>query len=276
MRVYAFVNQKGGVGKTTSCANIGAALVMAGRRVLLIDLDPQANLTTSLGIRLKPDQADIYDVLKSKGFRGEAQVSIKDILINRTLDLNVSGGFHMHVAPAAPLSLAKADIEFSQVTLRETLLKRILEPLEGEYDYILIDCSPSVGILTTNAMAAADQIIIPVQSQYLSLEGMGQIIQVLEEIEPVNPDLSIGGIIVTMFDKRLIINREVREILTDRFADFVFEKPIRTNISVSEAPSSGMTIFEYAPSSHGSEDYLQVTQELLNREANYAKTEQAA
>ena len=276
MRVYAFVNQKGGVGKTTSCANIGAALVMAGRRVLLIDLDPQANLTTSLGIRLKPDQADIYDVLKSKGFRGEAKVSIKDILINRTLDLNVSGGFHMHVAPAAPLSLAKADIEFSQVTLRETLLKRILEPLEGEYDYILIDCSPSVGILTTNAMAAADQIIIPVQSQYLSLEGMGQIIQVLEEIEPVNPDLSIGGIIVTMFDKRLIINREVREILTDRFADFVFEKPIRTNISVSEAPSSGMTIFEYAPSSHGSEDYLQVTQELLNREANYAKTEQAA
>ena len=269
MRIYAFVNQKGGVGKTTSCANIGAAMALSGLRVLLIDLDPQGNLTTSLGIRLESDQADIYDVLKSKGFRGEADISINDILINRTLDVSVGEEISFHVAPAAPLSLAKADIEFSQATLRETILKRILEPLEGEYDYILIDCSPSVGILTMNAMAAANQIIVPVQSQYLSLEGMAQIIQVLEEIEPVNPSLSIGGIIVTMFDKRLIINREVRNALTDRFADLVFETPVRTNVSVSEAPSSGQVIFEYAPTSHGSEDYVTITNELLDREASY-------
>ena len=278
MHIYGFTNQKGGVGKTTSCVNIGAGLALTGRRVLLVDLDPQGNLTTSLGLRLEPGQRDIYHVLSSQAdHRQSEKLSILDVLINRPLDIQLSGRgeLSMDIAPAAPLSLASADTEFANAVSRETILKRALEPVKDQYDYILIDCSPSLGMLTFNAMTASDKVIVPVQSEFLSLEGMAQILTVLEQLKPVNPDLSIAGILVTMFDQRLIINREVKESLFNRFGELIFQTPIRNNVTVSEAPSAGLTIYEYDSTSYGAADYLDVVKELVTREVNYAKAKEA-
>lgn len=260
MKIYAFTNQKGGVGKTTSCANIGVGLAMTQRRTLLIDLDPQSNLTTCLG--LKAGDTDIYDVL-----RGRAK--IKDIVLSRALQIHHEGEpLTIDVAPAS-LALSGADIELSTVISRETLLKRALKEVEAIYDYVLIDCAPSLGLLTGNALTAADQVLVPVQAEYLSLEGLAQLLQALEQIKVINPGIGVGGVIVTMYDKRRILNNEVKQALEERFGNEVFKTPIRENIKLAEAPSAGLSIFEYDGQSFGAQDYAAVVGELIQKEMSY-------
>ena len=233
---------------------------MTQRQTLLIDLDPQANLTTCLG--LTAGESDIYDVL-----RGRAKFS--DIILSRPLQIQHRGDpLTIDIAPAS-LALSGADIELSTVISRETLLKRALEEVSEKYDYVLIDCAPSLGLLTGNALTASNQVLVPVQAEYLSLEGLAQLLQALEQIKVVNPQIGIGGVIVTMYDKRRILNKEVKEALKERFGDVVFEPPIRENIKLAEAPSAGLSIFEYDGQSFGAQDYAAIVGELIQRELSY-------
>ena len=260
MTIYAFVNQKGGVGKTTSCVNIGVGLAMTGRKVLLIDLDPQANLSTSLGV--SPATGNVYDVLQ-----GDKEFA--DIIISRPLQIDVDPVITLDVAPAAK-ALSKAEIQLSTVLSRETLLKRALSSEAEYYDYVLIDCSPSSGILTLNALTAAHRAIVPVQAEYLSLQGLAQLLESLQEIKVINEEMRIGGVIVTMYDGRRILNQDVKKALIDRFGDVVFDTPIRENIKVAEAPSHGLSVFEYDQHSYGSHDYAAAVQELIKQEMSHA------
>jgi chromosome partitioning protein len=259
MHVIAFLNQKGGVGKTTSCANIAAGLAVAGRRVLLVDLDPQFNLTSGLGMRLGPDEQSIYDVL-----RGSAKLA--DVVRSRRLDVEgIDAELHL---VGASLSLSGADIQLAHVTSRELLLRRALSGLpEGDpFDYVLIDCPPSLGVLTANALAAATQVFVPAEVEYYALEGIPQLEMAIESVQMVNESLRIGGVLATRFDSRRNLNKEVLEALRDRFGEVVFGTPIRQNITLAEAPSHGQTIFEYAPLSNGAADYAAVVGELIERE----------
>ena len=260
MKTYAFTNQKGGVGKTTSCANIGVGLAMTRRKTLLIDLDPQSNLTTCLGLKAK--NGDIYDVLKNRA-------TLHDIVLTRPLQIQHNDEpLTVDVAPAS-LALSAADIELSTVISRETLLKRVLAEVQDLYEYVLIDCAPSLGLLTANALTASNKVLVPVQAEYLSLEGLAQLLQALEQIKVINSQMGIGGVIVTMFDKRRILNNEVKQALEERFGEIVFKTPIRENIKLAEAPSAGLSIFEYDVQSFGALDYAAVVEELIQKEMSY-------
>ena len=258
MRIISFINQKGGVGKTTSCANIGTGLAIVGRRVLLIDLDPQFNLTSGLGMRLGEDDVGIYDVLRDDATMMETRRSRPVQLdgIDASIDLVGSS-----------LALAGADIQLAHVTSRELLLKRALSKLPRDvYDYVLVDCPPSLGVLTSNALAAATEIYVPAEVEYYALEGIPQLEMAIESVSLVNEALHIGGVIPTRFDSRRNLNKEVLEALKERFGKVVFRTPVRQNITLAEAPSHGLSIFEYDPDSNGAQDYGAVVQEMIERE----------
>lgn len=248
MKTIALVNQKGGVGKTTSVINIGAGLNSLGKRVLLIDLDPQAHLTYSLGIQANELEGAIYELLI-----GEA--TIEEILIDRD---------GVKVIPST-LTLSGAEIELSGLPGREFLLKEVLSKVRG-YDYILIDCPPSLGLLTLNALTTAQEVYIPLQTEFLALQGLSKLLETVEVVKKrLNSNIEITGIIATRFDKRKNLNKEVVEKLKGYFGNKLFKTLIRDNISIAESPSFGKTIYEYKPRSYGAEDYLNLSKEIIER-----------
>lgn len=251
MKILAFVNQKGGVGKTTSCLNIGAALSRAGKRVLLIDADPQANLTISAGIQLKEDEPTVYDVLK-----GAAAISST---------IKRKPGAEYDIVPA-DIMLSGADIELSSVPGREMILKECLAAIAGSYDYILIDCPPSLSVITLMALTAATGVIVPVQAHYLALNGVAQLLETIKLVQKrMNPQLEIDGVIVTLYDARKLLNKEVFESLNEAFPGKVFETTVSSSIALAEAPSAGNDIFQYKPTSKAAKQYEALAGELLER-----------
>jgi chromosome partitioning protein len=248
MKTIAFTNQKGGVGKTTSTINVGAGLAKEGKKVLLVDLDPQANLTYSLRMSSTRLETSIYDVLKGR-------VGPDEAIINHN-------GFDIF---PSYIDLSGAEMEFANEPARETLLKNMLSKMEKEYDYILIDCPPNLGLLTLNAFTAVKDVFIVLQSEYLALHGLSKLMDVIRVVkERLNPDIEIAGIICTLYDKRKNLNREVVDHIQDYFGNKVFKTIIRDNIALAEAPSHHKTIFEYNPGSHGAKDYLALAREIRN------------
>jgi len=254
-RVIAIVNHKGGVGKTTTAINLCTALAKLKKRVLLIDMDPGAHATYSLGVLAHKRKKTVYDLLKGDASLKEVKVEI--ILEKESLDLLPSS-----------LELTEAEIELSGLPGREFLLKEALGNVI-DYEYIFIDCPPSLGLLTLNALVIAREIFIPLQTEYLALQGLSKLLETIQVVKNrLNPNLAITGVLGTRFDKRKLLNREVVEKLRDYFGDKVFNVLIRENISLAESPSYGLSIFEYYPNSHGAEDYMALAKDILNRDRN--------
>jgi chromosome partitioning protein len=244
------VNQKGGVGKTTTAINLGAYLAQFDQRVLIVDVDPQANATASLGINHSQIELSIYDALIADVPPGEI------VMKNRKLNLSL--------LPSSA-ELAGAQVEMTQLPSREKLLERVLNSLETHYDYLLIDCPPSLGLLTLNGLVAArDGVIIPVQCEYLALEGLTQLMQTLDRVRAnLFPGLSIRGMVLTMFDARTNLSRDVVEEVRHHFPGQVFQSIIPRSIRLAEAPSHGLPISTYAPDSTGALAYKGLAGELL-------------
>ena len=249
-KIVAFSNHKGGVAKTTSAVNIGAGLANLGKKVLLIDIDPQANLTQSLGI--KQPKYTIYE-----GING----TIDELPI---IEVTTS----LYLVPSC-LDLSGAEIELSSEAGREFLLKEVLAPIVEQFDYILIDCPPSLGLLTINALVAANQVFIPLQAEFLATQGVAKLVEVIEKIKKrLNKKLEIGGVLITQYDNRKILNRDVAQSVKEFFQAQVFDTKIRENVALAEAPSQGLDIFRYNPKSNGAVDYLALCQELLKLHSN--------
>lgn len=248
--IYTIANQKGGVGKTTSTINLGAFLAHYGKNVLLVDIDPQANATSSLGIDKKNISGGTYEAILEEN-------NIRDyILHNPKLKLSI--------LPASP-DLAGAEIELVNEVGRETLLKRKLLPLAEEYDYILVDCPPSLGLLTLNGLVAAvNGVLIPVQCEYLAMEGLGDLVTTIERVRRViSPDLIIRGVILTMFDTRTNLANDVVLEVKKHFEEQVFNTIVPRSIRLAEAPSYGIPISLYSPGSIGADAYQELAKEIL-------------
>jgi len=252
-RIIAVANQKGGVGKTTSAVNIAASLSAAERKVLLIDLDPQANATIGLGIKVGKSQPTTYEILLGNADVENAIVHFPE------LDM-------LNVMPAH-IRLIGAQVELLDKPEREFLLKETLEKIRKKYDYIIIDCPPSLGILTLNGLAAADTVIIPIQCEYYALEGLGQLLMTLRRVQSsINPKLRIEGVLLTMFDPRLNLARQIMEQTKSYFGNKVFRTIVYRNIRLAEAPSFGKPIILYDISSKGAQNYLSLAQEIIDGE----------
>lgn len=251
MKTIAFVNQKGGVAKTTSCVNIGASLANHGKRVLLIDLDAQGSLSISAGYReIGADELTTYEVLK-----GEI---IVDAIRNVSENLNIV---------PTDIRLSGAEIELSSVPGREFLLKEALAPVEDQFDYILIDCPPSLGILTLIALTASDEIIVPVKADYLALNGMSQLVDVISVVRRrMNRNLEIVGVIATFYNSRRKLDKTIVEQIDAYFTGKLFKTKISQNTALAEAPATGTNIFVYDSKSKGAQQYEEITKELLGRE----------
>jgi chromosome partitioning protein len=263
-RFLGVVNQKGGVGKTTTSVNLGAALAEMGHQVLLIDLDAQANLTAHLGVgSIEPGEdgslecevgtsdCTSYEVLKgSKTFA--------EVRVNRSKNLDV--------VPSS-LLLSAADLELGGTVGRELILKRALAPIHSSYDFVIVDCPPALGLLSLNALAAVKEVIVPVQSEYLALHGVRQLLDTIDQVREIyNPELRVGGVLICLHDSRKRLARAVAETVRGYFGALVFTSVIRANVSLAEAPANGQSIFEYAPKSTGSEDYFSLAGEVLNEQ----------
>ena len=259
-KVYTFANQKGGVGKTTSVVNLSAFLSARGRSVLVVDVDPQANATSSLGL-----DKQLAEALQ----RGE-RATVYNALIEGTpmsRIIQTTRRPRLHVVPSSPI-LAGAEVELVGMLAREMLLRKALVSVLQHYDYVLIDTPPSLGLLTVNALTAADDgVIIPVQCEYLALEGLGQLVRTISLIrDSLNPRLVIAGVVLTMYDTRTRLSQEVADEVRRYFPKQVFRTIIPRNVRLSEAPSFGETILSYSPASAGALAYAALTDELLARE----------
>lgn len=249
--VVALANQKGGVGKSTTAINLAASLAFKGKRVLLLDLDPQGNATSGLGIDRSTIEVSIYDVLLKESPLGEA--------IEPTSVLN------LFVVPAT-IDLAGAEIELVSMFSRETRLRGAIAEIEGEYDIVLIDCPPSLGLLTVNALTAAQEVVIPIQCEYYALEGLSQLMQNVNLVSSnLNPDLKIGGVVLTMYDGRTRLSREVAAQVREYFGEVAFKTVIPRSVRLSEAPSFGEPIEAFDPMSRGAIAYRHLSQEFLER-----------
>ncbi|MCA9765787.1 MAG: ParA family protein [Carnobacterium sp.] len=248
-RIIAVANQKGGVGKTTTTVNLGASLAYSGKKVLLVDIDAQGNATSGLGVRKVDVEKDIYDILVN-------ETSIEEVVLPSSRE-------NLWVVPAT-IQLAGAEIELTNQMARETRLKQALVQVTDDYDFILIDCPPSLGHLTINAFTASDTILIPVQCEYYALEGLSQLLNTVRLVQKhFNPDLKIEGVLLTMLDARTNLGYEVVDEVKKYFREKVYETIIPRNIRLSEAPSHGLSIIDYDPRSKGAEVYLELAKEVL-------------
>ncbi len=251
--VYALANQKGGVGKTTTAVSLADGLAIRGQRTLLIDVDPQANATSSLGFDKQHIQPSLYAVLLQ-------DMPLRDILLPTARP-------QLALAPSAP-ALAGAEVDLVSELGREYRLRDALAAVRDEYDYVIIDCPPSLGLLTINALAAADGVIIPVQCEYLPLEGLAMLMQTIELVRRrLNPRLTIQGVMMTMYDGRTNLAQQVVGEVRDHFGARLFSTIVPRSVRLSEAPSFGRTIFQYAPSSPGGVAYARLAEELLARDS---------
>jgi chromosome partitioning protein len=247
--VVSLLNHKGGVGKTTSAINIGAGLVELGKKVLLIDLDPQANLTISLGIPRQ--RITIYEALRGEG-------ELAPYTHKPNLDVITSS-----------LDLSGAEMELINEAGREFILRDLISQVADDYDYILIDCPPSLGLLTLNALTSSRYVLIPLQTEFLAVQGLAKIKQVIDKVRMrLNKQLEMSGVIATMYDSRRVLNRDVVDIIHKYFGDKVFKTYIRDNVALAEAPAQRKDIFDYSPKSPGSVDYLALSKEILGRMEN--------
>ncbi len=250
-KIIAIANQKGGVGKTTTSVNLAASLGVLEKKVLLIDADPQANASSGLGIDVESVEIGSYQVLEHSATPQEATVSCSAP--------NVS------VIPAH-IDLVAIEIELVDKENREYMLKQALETIKNDYDYIIIDCAPSLGLLTLNALTAADSVVIPIQCEYFALEGLGKLLNTIKSVQKIhNPTLDIEGLLLTMYDSRLRLSNQVVEEVQKHFNDMVFETIIQRNIKLSEAPSFGESIINYDATSRGASNYLNLAEEIIKR-----------
>lgn len=250
-KIIAIANQKGGVGKTTTTVNLAASLGVLEKKVLLIDADPQANASSGLGIDVDNINVGTYQVL-------EHAVTIKEALLPCSAP-------NVHVVPAH-IDLVAIEIELVDKDQREYMLKQALELIKDEYDYILIDCAPSLGLLTLNALTAADSVVIPIQCEYFALEGLGKLLNTIKSVQKLhNPDLDIEGMLLTMYDSRLRLSNQVVEEVQKHFHDMVFKTIIQRNVKLSEAPSYGESIINFDATSKGANNYLSLAEEIIKK-----------
>ena len=258
-KIIAIANQKGGVGKTTTSISLAASLGVLGKKILLIDADPQANATSGLGLDVNAVEGGTYHVL-------EHTLSAKKAIV-KTASPNVD------IIPAH-IDLVAIEIELVDKKEREYMLKKALAEVKEDYDYILIDCAPSLGLITLNSLVAADAVIIPIQCEYFALEGLGKLLNTIKSIQNIhNPTLEIEGLLLTMFDSRLRLSNQVVDEVRKHFSSMVFETIIRRNIRLGEAPSFGESIITYDATSKGAINYLNLAQELLNKNSKDGKSD---
>ena len=257
--IITVTNQKGGVGKTTTTLNVAVQLARLGRKTLVVDIDPQSNLSSGLGVIHQYE-----NVKNGKSFPTLYEVMSSDDVIANAIQESKTIK-NLYILPSS-IELSAADIELVNTISRETILKRILAPIKDDYDVILIDSAPSLGLMTLNGLVAADKLLIPVQAEYFALEGLGQLVKTVNLVKnSLNPLLEIGGVVLTMFDVRTNLSKDVASEIKNFFESQLFDTFIPRNIKLSEAPSHGLSIFEYAPESSGAEAYKRLTDELIAR-----------
>ncbi len=250
-KIIAIANQKGGVGKTTTSVNLAASLGVLEKKVLLVDADPQANATSGLNIEVDSVKKGSYQVL-------EHTVSAKEAIVT-------TNSPNLDLIPAH-IDLVAIEIELVDKTNREMMLRKALEPIKNNYDYIFIDCAPSLGLITLNALTAANSVIIPIQCEYFALEGLGKLLNTIKSIQKIhNRDLGIEGMLLTMYDSRLRLSNQVVDEVKKHFGNMVFSTIIQRNVKLGEAPSFGETIIDYDATSKGASSYLKLAQELINK-----------
>ena len=250
-KIIAFANQKGGVGKTTSCVNIAASLGILGHKVLIIDLDPQGNTTSGVGISKKTLKATTKELLNGS-------VAVKDIIVNTAYE-------NLDVIPTNT-ALAGAEFDLFEFDDSESRIKTALDEIKDNYDYILIDCPPSLGMLTVNAFAASDGVIVPMQCEFYALEGLSQLLITINRIKRLyNPDLDVCGILITMYNPRLLLSMQVMLELKKHYDDKIFDTKISRNVKLSEAPSFGRPVYYHDKNSKGAKEYLEIANEIVER-----------
>ena len=258
-KIIAFANQKGGVGKTTTAMNLSASLATLEKSVLLVDCDPQANASSGMGVKVSMVETSIYECIINPD--GDIREAIYETELPK-LDIAVSHP-----------NLKGADVELLQMPQRDFVMKKLLEPIRKDYDYIIIDCMPSLGPLTVNALTAADSVIIPVQSEYFALEGITQLLASIRLIKrKLNPSLEIEGFLATMYDKRLRLANQVCDDIKRHFQELVFRTVIHRNVKLSEAPGHGVPVILYDADSTGAANYLELAKEIIKRNANKPQT----
>lgn len=253
-RIISLTNNKGGVGKTTSTLNIGVGLANRGRRVLLIDLDPQASLTISLGLNSKDflDKSIVQVLTKQKDVK-ECLFKIRE---------------NVYIIPSNKL-LNDAEDLIKGKNFRESILKNALDPIKEVFNYILIDCPPSLNVFTDNGLTASNEVFIPIEAEYLALQGTSQLVEKVNEIKEGNPNLRITGVFLTKYDQRKNLNKQVKEVLEQTFKGEVFNTNINTNVALAEAPSHQKDIFSYEPTSSGAKDYASLVEEIIRQEGGF-------